>query len=132
MSSEVPPAIGDFPAGAQLASYRIDQLIGRGGMATVYRATDVRLDRLVALKVLIPELARNDSFRQRFMLESRAGASLDHPHVIPVFEAGEADGVLYIAMRYVAGLDVRALIDRTGPLPAARCARPPRIPRPRG
>ncbi len=120
MNGEVPPAIGDFPAGAQIASYRIDQLIGRGGMATVYRATDVRLDRVVALKVLIPELARNDSFRQRFMLESRAGASLDHPHVIPVFEAGEADGVLFIAMRYVAGLDVRALIERTGPLPAAR------------
>ncbi len=111
---------GDFPAGAQIASYRVEQLIGRGGMATVYRATDVRLDRIVALKVLIPELARNDSFRQRFMLESRAGASLDHPHVIPVFEAGEAGGVLFIAMRYVAGLDVRALIEREGRLPAAR------------
>ncbi|HUD36869.1 MAG TPA: serine/threonine-protein kinase [Streptosporangiaceae bacterium] len=120
MNGEIPPAIGDFPAGAQIASYRIDRLIGRGGMATVYRATDVRLDRQVALKVLIPELARNETFRQRFILESRAGASLDHPHVIPVFEAGETDGVLFIAMRYVPGLDVRALIDREGQLPADR------------
>jgi serine/threonine-protein kinase len=120
VNGEIPPAIGDFPAGAQIASYRIDRLIGRGGMATVYRATDVRLDRQVALKVLIPELARDETFRQRFILESRAGASLDHPHVIPVFEAGDADGVLFIAMRYVAGLDVRALIDREGRLPADR------------
>jgi len=127
VSGEVLPAIGDFPPGAQIASYRIDQLIGRGGMATVYRATDIRLDRVVALKVLIPELAGNSSFRQRFMLESRAGASLDHPHVIPVFEAGEAGSgageagsVLFIAMRFVAGLDVRALIDREGRLSAAR------------
>jgi tRNA A-37 threonylcarbamoyl transferase component Bud32 len=120
VSGEIPPAIGDFPAGARIASYRIDQLIGRGGMATVYRATDVRLDRLVALKILTPQLARNDSFRQRFILESRAGASIDHPHVVPVFEAGEAQGVLFIAMRYVTGNDVRALIDREGRLSAAR------------
>ncbi len=120
MESDVPPAIGDFAPGAEVASYRIERLVGRGGMATVYRAIDTRLDRVVALKVLTPELARSDSFRQRFILESRAGASLDHPHVIPVFEAGEADGVLFIAMRYVAGQDVRALIERNGRLPAGR------------
>ena len=120
MSADIPPAIGDFPPGARIAGYRIEQLIGRGGMAVVYRATNVRLDRMVALKILSPDLARNDSFRQRFIRESRAGAAVDHPHVIPVFEAGEAQDVLFIAMRYVAGLDVRALIERVGQLPAAR------------
>jgi tRNA A-37 threonylcarbamoyl transferase component Bud32 len=120
MSGDIRPALGDFPAGARIANYQIEQLIGRGGMAVVYRATDVRLDRMVALKILSPELARNDAFRQRFIRESRAGAAVDHPHVIPVFEAGDADGVLFIAMRYVAGEDVRALIDREGKLSAAR------------
>jgi hypothetical protein len=120
VGGEIPPAIGDFPAGSQIASYRIEQLIGRGGMAVVYRATDVRLDRLVALKILAPELARDEAFRQRFIRESRSGAAVDHPNVIPVFEAGEADGVLFIAMRYVTGSDVRGLIDRQGKLPPGR------------
>jgi hypothetical protein len=120
MNAEIPAAIGDFLPGARIAGYRIEQLIGRGGMAVVYRATDVRLDRMVALKILSPDLARNDSFRQRFIRESRAGAAVDHPHVIPVFEAGDAEGVLFIAMRYVSGLDVRALIERIGRLPATR------------
>jgi len=109
-----------LPAGHRVANYQIEQLIGRGGMAVVYRATDVRLDRVVALKILSPDLARNDAFRQRFIRESRAGAAVDHPHVIPVFEAGDADGVLFIAMRYVAGNDVRALIEREGQLSAQR------------
>ncbi|HET9894215.1 MAG TPA: protein kinase [Streptosporangiaceae bacterium] len=122
MSGEVPPTLGDFPVGSRVASYQIEEIIGRGGMAVVYRATDVRLDRPVALKILSSELGRNDAFRQRFIRESRAGAAVDHPHVIPVFEAGEADGVLFIAMRYVAGRDVRILIEREGPLPAARTA----------
>jgi serine/threonine-protein kinase len=120
MSGDIRPAFGDFPAGARIANYQIERLIGRGGMAVVYLATDVRLDRMVALKILSPDLARNDAFRERFIRESRAGAAVDHPHVIPVFEAGDADGVLFIAMRYVAGQDVRALIDRDGKLPAAR------------
>ena len=120
MNGEIHPAFGDFRVGERVASYHIDQLIGRGGMAVVYRATDVRLDRMVALKILNPDLASNDSFRQRFIRESRAGAAVDHPHVIPVFEAGEADGVLFIAMRYVSGSDVRALIEREGRLSAQR------------
>ncbi len=120
MSGEIPPAIGDFPAGSQITSYQIEQLIGRGGMAVVYRAVDVRLGRPVALKILAPELARDDAFRQRFIRESRAGAAVDHPNIIPVFEAGEAENVLFIAMRYVAGQDVRALIERTGRLSARR------------
>jgi serine/threonine-protein kinase len=120
VSGEIPPAIGDFPAGSQIASYQIQELVGRGGMAVVYRAVDVRLGRLVALKVLAIELATDDAFRQRFIRESRAGAAVDHPNVIPVFEAGEADGVLFIAMRYVTGQDVRALIERDGRLRASR------------
>ncbi|MFJ9562432.1 serine/threonine-protein kinase [Streptomyces fuscichromogenes] len=109
------------PAGGEIAGYRIESRLGRGGMAVVYRAHDPRLDRTVALKLLAPELARDDVFRQRFTHESRAAAAIDHPHIVPVFEAGETDGVLYIAMRYVDGLDLRHLLDRDGPLafPAA-------------
>src|ERR1017187_1684584 len=120
VSGEILPAIGDFPAGSRIASYQIQELVGRGGMAVVYRAVDIRLDRPVALKILAPELARDDAFRQRFIRESRSGAAVDHPNIIPVFEAGEADGVLFIAMRYVAGQDVRALIDREGTLRPSR------------
>jgi serine/threonine protein kinase len=120
VSGEYRPAVGDFPVGARIAGYQIQELLGRGGMAVVYRAADVRLDRQVALKVLAPELTKDSGFRQRFIRESRAGASVDHPNIIPVFEAGEAEGVLFIAMRFVAGRDVRALLEREGPLPPAR------------
>ncbi|MGW1884467.1 serine/threonine-protein kinase [Streptomyces sp. NPDC001970] len=109
--------------GAQIAGYRVEREIGRGGMAVVYRAKDLRLDRTVALKLLAPELARNDTFRRRFTHESRVAAAIDHPHIVPIFEAGETDGVLYIAMRYVSGLDLRALLDRDGPLPVRAVAR---------
>ncbi|NNN34657.1 serine/threonine protein kinase [Streptomyces sp. S3(2020)] len=105
--------------GRRIAGYRIEREIGRGGMAVVYRARDLRLDRTVALKLLAPELARNDTFRRRFTHESRAAAAIDHPHIVPVFEAGETDGVLYIAMRYVEGSDLRHLLDRQGPLTPA-------------
>jgi len=120
VADEVHPVSGDFAVGAQIAGYRLAEQIGWGGMAVVYRALDVRLDRWVALKILAPELARDDSFRQRFISESRAAAAVDHPHIIPVFEAGEAGGVLFIAMRYVGGGDVRTLVRRLGPLDAAR------------
>ncbi|MFJ4819684.1 serine/threonine-protein kinase [Streptomyces sp. NPDC088801] len=109
--------------GQQIAGYRIEQEIGRGGMAVVYRARDLRLERTVALKLLAPELARNDTFRRRFTHESRAAAAIDHPHIVPVFEAGETDGVLYIAMRYVAGSDLRHVLDRDGPMPPATAVR---------
>lgn len=102
--------------GKQIAGYRVEDEIGRGGMAVVYRARDLRLDRTVALKLLAPELARNDTFRQRFTHESRVAAAIEHPHIVPVFEAGETDGVLYIAMRYVPGRDLRHLLDHAGPL----------------
>lgn len=109
--------------GTRFAGYLVEDVIGRGGMAVVYRARDLRLDRTVALKLLAPQLARNDTFRQRFAHESKVAAAIDHPHIVPVFEAGETDGVLYIAMRYVAGQDLRALLDRTGPLPVETAAR---------
>jgi serine/threonine-protein kinase len=109
--------------GRQVAGYRIEREIGRGGMAVVYRARDLRLDRTVALKLLAPELARNDTFRLRFTHESRAAAAIDHPHIVPVYEAGETDGVLYIAMRYVEGRDLRHLLDRQGPLAPATALR---------
>lgn len=111
---------GPVPDGAQVAGYRLDEQIGRGGMAVVYRAYDLQLDRQVALKVLDPVLAGDGDFQQRFIRESRAAAAVDHPNIIPVFAAGEADGVLFIAMRYVSGPDVRTLIDSTGPLGARR------------
>ncbi len=107
----------------QVAGYRVEREIGRGGMAVVYCAKDLRLDRTVALKLLAPEWARNDTFRRRFTHESRVAAAIDHPHIVPIFEAGEIDGVLYIAMRYVSGLDLGALLDRDGPLPVATAIR---------
>ncbi|MDQ0579088.1 serine/threonine-protein kinase [Streptomyces rishiriensis] len=109
--------------GRRIAGYRVESEIGRGGMAVVYRAHDLRLDRTVALKLLAPELARNDVFRKRFTHESRVAAAIDHPHIVPVFEADETDGVLYIAMRYVEGSDLRHLLDREGPLPPATAVR---------
>jgi DNA-binding beta-propeller fold protein YncE len=120
VSDETPWVANEFAIGSRVAGYRLDEEIGRGGMAVVYRAHDPRLDRRVALKVLAPELARDEGFRRRFIRESRAAAAVDHPHIIPVFEAGESGGVLFIAMRYVEGGDVRTLINRAEPLPVAR------------
>ena len=120
--TEGPSAPGGFGVGSRLASYRLDEIIGRGGMAVVYRAYDTRLERQVAVKVLAPELAANDAFRQRFIRESRTAAAVDHPNIIPIFDAGEARGVLFIAMRYVPGGDAGSLLRREGPLPPARVA----------
>ncbi|MFI1715285.1 serine/threonine-protein kinase [Streptomyces sp. NPDC053513] len=120
---EIPAGRPSGLVGKEIAGYRVEGEIGRGGMAVVYRARDLRLDRTVALKLLAPELARNDTFRKRFAHESRVAASIDHPHIVPVFEAGETEGVLYIAMRYVAGQDLVALLDREGPLPPVKAGR---------
>jgi DNA-binding beta-propeller fold protein YncE len=120
VSDEFPPAFIEFPIGSQIAGYRLEEQIGHGGMAVVYRAYDIRLDRNVALKILAPGLALDNAFRRRFTRESKAAAAVDHPNIIPVFDAGEADGVLFIAMRFVHGRDVRTLLDAAGPLPAGR------------
>jgi serine/threonine protein kinase len=109
-----------FALGTVVAGYRLEEQIGRGGMAVVYRAHDSRLDRYVALKILAPGLAADAAFRKRFIQESKAAAAADDPHIIPVYEAGEANGVLFIAMRFVRGGDVRSLLERDGVLsPAA-------------
>jgi serine/threonine protein kinase len=88
-------------AGRSLAGYRIERLLGRGGMGAVYLPRDERMGRQVALKVLPPELADDERFRERFLREWRIAAALEHPHIVPIYDAGEADGQLYIAMRYV-------------------------------
>lgn len=113
---------GTFPAGGRVAGYRLEEQVGQGGMAVVFRARDERLGRLVALKILAPALGADQPFRQRFIRESRAAAAVDDPHIIPVFEAGEADGVLFIAMRYVPGADLRTIVHRHGALGPARVA----------
>ncbi|MGN6635783.1 MAG: serine/threonine-protein kinase [Oryzihumus sp.] len=109
--------------GSVIAGYRIESVIGRGGMATVYRAEDTRLGRKVALKLLSTALAANEQFRQRFIRESRLAASLDHPNIVPIYEAGDADGVLFIAMRYVVGSDLKDLLARDGALDPERAVR---------
>jgi serine/threonine-protein kinase len=110
----------DLQPGETLAGYRIERLLGRGGMAAVYLAEHDRLKRKVALKVLSPELALDETFRQRFVAESERLASVDHPNIIPVYEAGEHDSVLYIAMRYVETTDLKHLIAQEGGLDAER------------
>jgi tRNA A-37 threonylcarbamoyl transferase component Bud32 len=110
----------DSRIGSELAGYRIEGVLGRGGMSVVYLAQHQRLDRRVALKVLAPDLAEDERFRERFIRESRIAAGIEHPNIIPVYEAGESDGVLYIAMRYVRGTDLKSLIRTEGKLEPAR------------
>ena len=124
-SDERSGAVGSFvgfSAGSRIAGYRLLEQIGHGGMAVVFRAQDERLNRQVALKVLAPALATDEAFRHRFIRESQSAAAVDDPHIIPVFEAGDADGVPFIVMRYVPGGDVGTLVRRMGPLPIARAA----------
>lgn len=104
--------------GTVVGSYRVESVLGRGGMGVVYRAEDQRpgtRGRKVALKILAPELSSDERFRQRFERESQMAASLDHPNIVPVYEAGEVEGLLYIAMRYVEGEELRAFLQREGP-----------------
>ncbi len=114
--------IAGLRAGARIAGYRLEEQIGQGGMAVIFRARDDRLGRVVALKALAPALAADEGFRQRFIREAQAAAAVDDPHIIPVFEAGEAGGVLFLAMRYVPGGDARTLVRRAGALPPGRAA----------
>jgi serine/threonine-protein kinase len=113
----------DIELGREVAGYRLEEVIGRGGMGVVYRAEHLRLGRKVALKVVAPQIAREPKFRERFLRESRTAGSLDHPNVVPMYDAGEADGLLYIAMRFVDGVDLATLISRDGRLEPARTAR---------
>src|SRR3954447_5878999 len=106
--------------GATIGSYRLEEILGRGGMGIVYRAADLRLGRQVAVKLLSPDLASDPRLRERFLRESRAAASIDHPGVLPIYEAGDADGELFIARRYVPGEDLAGLLRREGALEPAR------------
>ena len=106
----------DLRAGEEFAGHRIDALIGRGGMGVVYLAEHLRLGRKVAIKILSPDLAREEAFRRRFIRESRLAAGLEHPNIVPVYDAGEADDRAYISMRYVAGSDLAAFLKAEGPL----------------
>ncbi len=112
------PASANPPLGTELAGYRLEALLGRGGMGVVYRARDLALDRDVALKLLAPHLAEDVSFRERFLTESRVAASLEHPNVVPIHDAGEIDGQLYIVMRLVVGSDLKVVLR------AGRSSRP--------
>jgi serine/threonine protein kinase len=99
--------VSDDPrVGSDLAGYRIESLLGWGGMSVVYLAYDARLKRRVALKLLAASLAEDESFRERFLRESELAASIDHPNIVPIYEAGTTEDQLFIAMRYVAGRDL--------------------------
>src|SRR5580693_9742030 len=100
--------------GEEFAGYRLTSVIGRGGMSIVFRAENPRLGNVIALKVLDPALAGDEVFRTRFRAESQIAASLDHPNVIPIHDFGSSGGLLYIAMRYVSGTDLRHLIADRG------------------
>ena len=110
--------LAGLAAGSRVAGYMLEKLVGVGGMAAVYRARDERLGRAVALKLL----AGDEVVRKRFVREAHAVAAVDHPHIIPVYEAGEAEGVLFIAMRFVAGDDLRVVVGREGALRPRRAA----------
>jgi streptogramin lyase/predicted Ser/Thr protein kinase len=118
----VSPIDTELQEGDVFAGHRITALAGRGGMGVVYRAEQLDLERPVALKLIATPLARDDDFRERFVRESRAAAAIDHPNVIPVYSAGEEDGRLYLAMRFVDGEDLRTLVRRGGPLTPHRAA----------
>ena len=102
--------------GSEFAGYRLESYVARGGMGVVFEATHLRLHRRVALKLLAPELAEDRDFRERFLKEAELAAGLEHPSVVPVYDAGEEGGLLYLAMRYLAGGDLRSLLQRQGRL----------------
>ena len=105
--------------GTPFGRYRLTELLGRGGMGEVWRAHDTEIDRVVALKTLLPHFAQDRTFEQRFRREARAAARLDDPHVVPIYDVGEIDGRLYLTMRLINGVDLQTLLDG-GPLEPAR------------
>src|SRR3954453_23727860 len=114
--------MAEFQIGSEFAGHRIDGIAGRGGMGVVYLARILALNRRVALKLIAPDLAADEGFRERFKQESMTAASIDHPNVIPIYHAGEEGGQLYITMLYVEGTDLRALIAQRGKLDPALAA----------
>src|SRR5436190_2080348 len=108
---QAPP---DLSPGSTFAGYRIERQLGRGGMGVVYAATDLALDRRVALKLIAPEVAKDEEFRARFAQESKVAAQVEHPNVVPIYAAGAVGDVPFIAMRYLSGLDLGERIARDG------------------
>jgi serine/threonine protein kinase len=109
--------------GSTIAGYEVESVVGAGGMGILYRARQLRLDRPVALKIVEPEVARDPVVRERLRREARTLAALDHPNVVPLYEAGEENGTVYVVTRWVEGTELGALIHRDGPLAPARAAR---------
>jgi serine/threonine protein kinase len=109
--------------GSTFAGYEIESVVGLGGLGVLYRARQLRLDRPVALKVVEAELARDPVVRERLRREARAVAAIDHPNVVPLYEAGEYDGTIYIVTRWVEGTELGILIGEEGPLEPGRAAR---------
>ena len=114
------PLQPDLRVGTELAGYRLHELVGRGGMGVVYRAEHLHLGRIAALKLLAPDVAADPAFRERFVRESRLAASIQHPNIVTVYDADEADGLLFTAMQYVNGTDLGALLARVGVLEPAQ------------
>jgi Protein kinase domain len=114
--------VRELAPGSEFGDWRIDRLIGRGGMGVVYQATDRRLGRPVAIKLIADDRAGDRAFRERFEREAQLTAAIDHPNVIPVYAAGEIDGQLYLATRFVDGTDLHALLRKDGPLAPERAA----------
>src|SRR3954466_6019742 len=108
---------GEFDTGQRFGAYQLGKLLGRGGMGVVYEAQHVHLGRTVALKLLAPEWSQSADFRARFLRESRLAATLEHPGIVTVYDAGEVEGVLYLAMRFVPGTDLAALLSQRVLLP---------------
>src|ERR671923_2738138 len=106
----------DLAVSSQFGGYRIDGMLARGGMGVLYRATEIASDRAVALKLIAPEFSEDDYFRRRFEREARLAAQVDHPNVVPIYEAGECDGQLFLSMQLVEGIDLGAALAVDGPL----------------
>ncbi len=114
---------GALHEGSSFGGFRIERTLGHGGMGIVYLATELRLERQVALKVIRSDLAGDEDFRARFRSESRTAASVEDPRVVTVFGAGERDGLLYVSMRYVPGRDLGRVVEADGPLPPDEASR---------
>src|SRR5438270_3969379 len=111
---------GDLQTGSVIGGYRVDEVISRGGMGLVYRVTNVALNRIYALKVLAPGLADDEQFRERFKREMRIAASLHHPNIVGIHNAGEHDGMLFFVMDYITGTDLREVLIKQGALDPER------------
>src|SRR4030081_846887 len=114
------PASGQLQRGSIIGGYRIDDLIGRGGMGVVYRVTNVALHRIYALTFLARELAEDEHFRERFRREMRIAASLHHPNIVGIHYAGEHDGMVFFVMDFVTGTDLRELLVKDGAIDPVR------------